>query len=239
MTEDVMKEIFQRLNSLGACMSLADVSAWALANDVDEHCLQSTAKLLEEAGRLDAERRALGLRAKSRIPQTNPKTFDNFSTDRLSNEDRRKLLALRTLSFIPAGRGLMVVGGDRTGKTPRYPFGYGLSYTTFAISKPKYRKGVLTVKVKNTGERDGDEVVQVYVRNPKDTDGPLKTLRAFRRVRVKAGESADVSIALPRSTFELWDEETNTMRVVPGKYVLMAGNSSADEDLRKITVKVR
>ena len=117
MTEDVMKEIFQRLNSLGACMSLADVSAWALANDVDEHCLQSTAKLLEEAGRLDAERRALGLRAKSRIPQTSPKTFDNFSTDRLSNEDRRKLLALRTLSFIPAGRGLMVVGGDWTGKT--------------------------------------------------------------------------------------------------------------------------
>ena len=122
---------------------------------------------------------------------------------------------------------------------PLYPFGYGLSYTTFAISKPKYRKGVLTVKVKNTGERDGDEVVQVYVRNPKDTDGPLKTLRAFRRVRVKAGESADVSISLPRSTFELWDEETNTMRVVPGKYVLMVGNSSADEDLRKITVKVR
>ena len=122
---------------------------------------------------------------------------------------------------------------------PLYPFGYGLSYTTFAICKPKYRKGVLTVKVKNTGERDGDEVVQVYVRNPKDTDGPLKTLRAFRRVRVKAGESADVSIALPRSTFELWDEETNTMRVVPGKYVLMVGNSSADEDLRKITVKVR
>lgn len=130
-------------------------------------------------------------------------------------------------------------GYDRRGTEPMYPFGYGLSYTTFAISKPKYRKGVLTVKVKNTGERDGDEVVQVYVRNPKDTDGPLKTLRAFRRVRVKAGESADVSISLPRSTFELWDEETNTMRVVPGKYVLMVGNSSADEDLRKITVKVR
>ena len=124
-----------------------------------------------------------------------------------------------------------------TGK-PLYPFGYGLSYTTFSIGKPKYKNGTLTVKVKNTGERDGEEVVQVYVRNPKDTAGPQKTLRGFKRVAVKAGDTEMVSIDLPRCTFELWDGETNTMRVVPGKYQLMVGNSSADEDLREISVKV-
>lgn len=124
-----------------------------------------------------------------------------------------------------------------TGK-PLYPFGYGLSYTTFEIGKPKYKNGTLTVKVKNTGERDGEEVVQVYVRNPKDTAGPRKTLRGFKRVKVKAGKTVDVRISLPRNTFELWNDETNTMCVVPGTYRLLVGNSSADEDLREISVKV-
>ena len=82
------------------------------------------------------------------------------------------------------------------------------------------------LKVQNTGKRDGAEVVQVYVRKVGDTDGPLKSLRAFRRVELKAGESQTVSMELPADTFEFFDTATNTMRIVPGKYEIYYGNSS-------------
>jgi len=132
-----------------------------------------------------------------------------------------------------------------TGRTYRYfrgkplfPFGHGLSYTTFVVGKPKYKNGRLTVKVKNTGKREGEEVVQVYVRNPRDTDGPVKTLRAFKRVFVPSGRTVTVDIDMPRSSFELWDAATNTMRIVPGRYQLFVGNSSADKQLKMINVGV-
>ena len=120
--------------------------------------------------------------------------------------------------------------------TPLYPFGYGLSYTTFDIDKPQYKNNKVCVTVKNTGKMDGTEVVQVYVRNTADNEGPLKTLRAYQRVSVKAGESKTVEIDFPRECFEGWDAKTNTMRVMPGKYQLMVGTSSADSDLKTITV---
>ena len=132
------------------------------------------------------------------------------------------------------------------GRTYRYfkgnalfPFGYGLSYTTFQIGKPTYNNGKVSVTVKNTGKRAGTEVVQVYVRNPKDVDGPAKTLRAYQRVQLKAGESKTVSISLPRSSFELWDAKSNTMRVVPGTYEIMVGSSSRDKDLKKTVASIR
>ena len=121
-----------------------------------------------------------------------------------------------------------------------FPFGYGLSYTTFTIGKPRYDKsGKVVVEVSNTGNRDGSEVLQVYVRNPRDTEGPLKTLRAFQRVSLKAGERQTVTIELPRESFELWDAKSNTMRVVPGKHVIMVGTSSADENLQTIVAKIK
>ena len=119
-----------------------------------------------------------------------------------------------------------------------YPFGYGLSYTTFDISKPQYIKNKVRVTVKNTGQCEGTEVVQVYMRNMADQEGPLKSLRAFERVSLKAGESKTVEIDFPRDRFEGWDVKTNTMRVIPGRYELMVGASSADKDLKKITVMV-
>ncbi|MDO4160118.1 MAG: xylan 1,4-beta-xylosidase [Prevotellaceae bacterium] len=121
-----------------------------------------------------------------------------------------------------------------------FPFGYGLSYTTFAIGKPVYnaKEGNISVKVSNTGNTDGAEVVQVYLRNPKDTEGPIKTLRGFKRVELKAGQSTEVVIDFPKSSFECWDSQTNTMRVMSGKYEIMVGSSSLDKDLKKITVKI-
>jgi len=122
---------------------------------------------------------------------------------------------------------------------PLYPFGYGLSYTTFAVGKPQYKNGKVRVKVQNTGKCDGTEILQVYVRNPRDVEGPIKTLRGYQRVDLRSGESKVVEIDMPRERFELWDTATNTMRVVPGKHELWVGSSSAEKDLKKITVNVK
>lgn len=137
---------------------------------------------------------------------------------------------------------------DMTNRTYRYfkgaplfPFGYGLSYTTFKVGTPAYdaASGKITVKVSNTGKRDGVEIVQAYMRNTADTDGPLKSLRGFARVSLNAGETKTVEINFPRKSFEGWDVETNTMRVVPGRYDIMVGTSSADKDLNKISVDIQ
>jgi len=122
---------------------------------------------------------------------------------------------------------------------PLFPFGYGLSYTTFDIGKPAYSNNKVRVSVKNTGTRKGLETVQVYIRNLKDPNGPLKSLRAYAQVDLNPGEAKTISIPLPRERFEGWDEKTNTMRVVPGKYELMVGSSSADKDLKKVIVNIK
>ena len=122
--------------------------------------------------------------------------------------------------------------------TPLWHFGYGLSYTTFTFGSPKYKDGKITVDVTNTGLRDGDETVQVYLRHTADTNGPKKTLRGFKRVSIKAGETKRVVIDMPKESFETWDAATNTMRVIGGKYDVMVGNSSRDTDLKHIKVKL-
>lgn len=114
---------------------------------------------------------------------------------------------------------------------PLFAFGHGLSYTTFTYGKPVYKKGKLTLTVSNSGKRDGDEVVQVYLRRQGDTEGPIKTLRAYKRISLKAGASEQVEIDLPKTSFEWWDSKTNTMRVLKGKYDVMVGNHT-------ITVKI-
>lgn len=123
-------------------------------------------------------------------------------------------------------------------QTPLYPFGYGLSYTTFDISKPKYKNGKVTVTVKNTGKVSGTEIVQVYMRRPSDTAGPNKTLRGYTRVELAPGQSKQVEIDFPRELFENWDEAAQEMRVVPGDYELMVGSSSDAKDLKTIKVKI-
>ena len=135
------------------------------------------------------------------------------------------------------------------GRTYRYftdalfPFGYGLSYTQFDIKTAKVEKvgdnktdWMVTAEVANTGQRDGDEIVQLYIRNLQDPDGPLKSLRAFQRVNVKAGQTASVTLKLDKNSFEFWDPETNSMRVKPGKYDILVGTSSADKNMKQLSV---
>ncbi len=119
---------------------------------------------------------------------------------------------------------------------PLFPFGYGLSYTTYEYGKPTYKDGRISVTVKNTGTVDGTEIVQVYMRRPADVEGPIKTLRGYARVDLKAGEKKTVSIDMPRKCFENWDEATQTMRVVPGRYELLVGPNSAEEQLQRVDV---
>jgi len=122
---------------------------------------------------------------------------------------------------------------------PLYPFGYGLSYTSFKYGKPTYRDGKVMVDVKNTGEMDGTEIVQVYMRRPSDKMGPRKTLRGYARVNLKAGQQQTVTINFPRDRFENWDESTNTMRVVPDEYELLVGSSSEEKKLQIISVSIQ
>ena len=124
---------------------------------------------------------------------------------------------------------------------PLFPFGYGLSYTTFNVGNAQCTPNTdgsynVSVEVRNTGKCEGTEVIQFYLRRPADTEGPQKTLRGYQRVALQPGESKKVVIALPRERFETWDAATNTMRVQPGRYDLMIGTSSADRDLHTVSV---
>lgn len=123
---------------------------------------------------------------------------------------------------------------------PLFAFGYGKSYTQFQIGQANISgqdgNYTLTVPVSNTGRRDGVEVVQVYIRNMADNDGPLKSLRAFSRVAVKAGQTASTQLQLTPQSFEFFDTETNTMRTKAGNYEVLYGNSSQPSDLKRLTV---
>lgn len=127
---------------------------------------------------------------------------------------------------------------------PLYPFGYGLSYTTFQYKKGKavcQKDGsvCLSFRLKNTGKKAGTEIAQVYIRRAEDVNGPIKTLRDFRRVTLQPGETQTVSLVMQPSQFETFDEATNTMRVIPGKYTLMYGGSSDEHSLKTIQIDLK
>ncbi|MBQ9361954.1 MAG: glycoside hydrolase family 3 C-terminal domain-containing protein [Bacteroidaceae bacterium] len=136
------------------------------------------------------------------------------------------------------------------GRTYRYftdalfPFGFGLSYTQFQVGEATLKRQkttdcTLSIPVSNTGKRDGDEVVQLYIRNLADPNGPLKSLRAFQRVHVKAGQTTTIQLSLNEKSFEFFDENTNTMCTRPGTYELLYGTSSLDKDLKKLTFTIK
>ena len=127
---------------------------------------------------------------------------------------------------------------------PLFAFGYGLSYTSFDIANGRLDmngdgSGRLSLDVTNTGKRNGTEIVQVYIRNIADAEGPLKSLRAFQRVDVKAGQTVNAVLELTPQAFEFFDTETNTMRIKPGKYEVFYGSSSRDCDLKRLTVDLK
>jgi beta-glucosidase len=128
--------------------------------------------------------------------------------------------------------------------TPLYPFGYGLSYTSFDIGAPvlssasiKAGEGLtVNVPVTNTGKMAGDEVVQVYVRDDvSSVTRPVKELAGFQRVTLKPGETRQVTIAIRPESLSLWNRDMKRV-IEPGTFTVMAGGNS--QDLKSATLTV-
>lgn len=123
---------------------------------------------------------------------------------------------------------------------PLFPFGYGLSYSTFKYGEVQLSKNGLTatepitvsVDLTNTSKHCGEEVVQLYLKRKDDIDGPVKALRAFKRVYVPAGETVKVELPLTTKQLEWWDKDSNTMRAYSGTFEVMVGGSSRECDLQ-------
>jgi beta-glucosidase len=133
---------------------------------------------------------------------------------------------------IPYGEGLKVgyKWFDAEGKEPLFPFGYGLSYTTFAYSGMKAamsgRDMSVSFTVKNTGQRAGAEIAQVYVALPAGTGEPPKRLVGWGRIQLAPGESRTVTVSIEPLFLSIFDVDKNGWRLAPGEYKVMVGGSS-------------
>ena len=130
---------------------------------------------------------------------------------------------------------------------PQYAFGYGLSYTTFALGKGKLSKKsmkadgkvTLSVPVTNTGRCEGTETVQVYVKALDDPGAPIKALKGFQKLDLNAGETKTATITLNGEAFEYYNEAIDELSVKPGRYQILYGTSSRDEDLQSLDFTVK
>lgn len=124
---------------------------------------------------------------------------------------------------------------DKKNVEPLFPFGFGLSYTTFKYDDLKVGTGAgdvvatASVKITNTGKREGAEIVQLYVGDPEcKVERPPKELKGFDKVALKPGESKEVSFELKRQDLSFWDEDSSGWLAEPGKFEVMIGSSSRD-----------
>lgn len=122
-----------------------------------------------------------------------------------------------------------------------------MSYTTFEFSAPvlsssQIRLGEsvkVSVNVKNTGKMEGEEAVQVYVKRLNDADAPVKALKGLKKISLKPGQTENVVIELPASSFEYFDLAADGLKEKTGDYEILVGNSSADKDLKAIKLSIK
>jgi beta-glucosidase len=131
--------------------------------------------------------------------------------------------------------------------TPLYPFGYGLSYTTFRFSNLRLEKSTIRpdevtnifIDVTNSGDRPGEEVVQMYIRDlVSSVTRPIKELKGFKKISLKPGESKTVSLPITREHLAFTDINLD-YTVEAGDFEIMVGNSSRDQDLAKVVLQVK
>jgi beta-glucosidase len=131
--------------------------------------------------------------------------------------------------------------------SPLYTFGFGLSYTTFRFNNLRLEKSLIgvnestsvSIDVKNTGQRSGDEVVQMYIRDiVSSVTRPIKELRGFKKIHLNPGETKTVTIPILPEHLAFTDinKEYN---VEPGDFMIMVGSSSQDSDLQKLVLTVQ
>ena len=171
---------------------------------------------------------------------TYPQTIENNNqgdifvdlTRNRSNERRQQLIADYAEQDLVGYRWY-----DQKQVAPAYPFGYGLSYATFAYSdlnvKPTAEGLDVSFRLTNTSDCDAEEVTQVYVSRPAShISRPVKELKAFRRVALKAGECQTVNIPIRRADLCHWDEASQTWMLEPGDITVLVGGSSDDLPLK-------
>lgn len=130
---------------------------------------------------------------------------------------------------------------DAEKKPVLFPFGFGLSYTSFSYSSLKVKHDQLTTVsfvVKNTGSRTGDDIAQVYASLPSDAAEPPKRLVGWSKVHLNAGESSNVIVSIDPEYLSIFDDAHDAWKLVPGDYTLMVGGSSQDLPLsEKLAIK--
>ncbi|MDE5996623.1 MAG: glycoside hydrolase family 3 C-terminal domain-containing protein [Muribaculaceae bacterium] len=130
---------------------------------------------------------------------------------------------------------------------PMYAFGEGLSYTDFSVGKGKLSKKSmksdesvsLTVPVTNIGDREGTETIQVYVKALDYPEAPIKSLKGFQKIGLKAGEKRSAIITLDGESFEYYDPSIDELSTRPGRYEILYGTSSRDRDLKSLPFEVK
>lgn len=130
---------------------------------------------------------------------------------------------------------------DKENIEPLFPFGYGLSYTSFEYSNIKLDKAIMeqndiltiSLSVKNSGEMDGDEVIQLYIHDVKaSVEREVKSLKAFKRISLKVGESKEISFEIDKDDLSFYDVKSKNWVAEPGKFEILIGSSSRDIRLK-------
>ena len=165
---------------------------------------------------------------------------ERFRENAVRLAQRRKPYELvgSSLNDLPAYRDYSMKGRTYRyfkGKV-QYPFGFGMSYSSFDYSwagKPAIVKDSIafSINIKNTGNYNADEVVQVYVHYPEAADMPVKELKAFKRVSLDQKNESTVFFSIPLTELQKWDMQKNEWKLNKGRYAIVAGSNSADERL--------